>query len=185
MRRSPQLRGPKLAQLHTAFERQKFWDWGVSEISIPPKALEWFNSAGTLVHYYASGYEYPVVVGSQPAGVTQVGLPPRWAGRKMHVAIWWRPADNNAGNVVWRVYARALKDGTSLSGITGFIEAVTVTDATHSAQYTISKCEVSGDVPSDIGDHAQVNLRLERLSDDAADTYAGSIYLIGVRLYIT
>jgi hypothetical protein len=96
--------------------------------------------------------------------------------------IWWRPSNNNAGNVLWRVGYRAVVRGSSLTS--GDTLDATV-DQLASGPGTTDQLEftdIALDVRSASAGGGIMGIAITREGGDAADTFTGSAEAVTLQL---
>lgn len=162
-------------RLRAILTPDRFWLTG--------KALM-YTGTGAGVESNTSGlaaYALPNAVTSTARGM--IPLPSNWAGKLTQMQIVWMPADANAGNVAFTAASlrRLSNDGTitTLEDITTGVDAAPLS-ATKTAIYQINFSAL----PTDITAGEFLSIAIARGGADAADTYANTVYLIGLGLGI-
>lgn len=106
------------------------------------------------------------------------------AGQPLTITIFWVPVATDAGSnaVRWSVEAAAIAAGTDATAA-GTTTAFTGSAAARTANITVVETTTQILAAVNAGEMVKVNVR--RLGADAADTYVGNLWVIGVRLNYT
>lgn len=152
------------------------------EIFLPGASLQYWAGAGAGHQSYTQGYTFPNQAGASTA-LGWFAMPPAWVNQILYVDLFWRPADANAGDVRWGVYVMRLQDNVLHTSWT--LSQATLIDATLlSADKTHVASIEMGALGSDLSEYEAWTLLIYRRTDQSDDTYAGSVYLIGVKLRV-
>lgn len=146
---------------------------------LPGKALM-YTGTGAGVESNTNNlasYALPDAVTSTARGA--IPFPTAWAGKLARMYIAWMPADANTGNVYFSIAnARRIADGATIS----VVEEITTTvdAAPASATKTVITSVNFAALPVDIAEGEFISIAIARSGAHASDTYANTIYLIGL-----
>jgi hypothetical protein len=138
-----------------------------------------FSGGGTLTT--VPGTTVPALSFPATANVTVstlLDLPDDWPTAP-HIHLLWAPGDTAAGDVVWRAGVQSY-DAESLLGTAAYSA-----DVAQPAGGAAAKVRVAAMGSLNVDPLQVTNLVVESRAAEAADTYTGTRYLLGVRLWKT
>jgi hypothetical protein len=126
-----------------------------------------------------AGYALPDAVASSARGL--IALPPAWAGRAVRLRIAWLPADANAGNVLWSAAnLRRVSSGRTLAVLEDVANTVAATLA-DASKPVVTAIDFAA-LPTDITAGEFLSIAVARNGGAGTDTYANTVYLLGLSL---
>ena len=146
---------------------------------LPGGALLYTGTGAGVGSNVSSLAAYTLPDGGISTARGMIPLPAAWAGKLTQMHIVWMPADANAGNVYFA--AASLRRLASDATITLLEDVTTTVDASPaSATKTAITAINFAALPLDIASGEYLSIAIARSGAHASDTYANTIYLIGL-----